>query len=274
MAKAFSILSWNIEHFGASEKNQSKPKKDPGPIVDLIAAQKADVIAIYEVRSNVVFRPLLEAMPDHHFFITEGKQMQEILVGVRKTIPAFLTQKTHFKSGQSALRPGMLVTPFVDGEYYPLLFLHVKSMTDPKGFGLRFDMTRRAFDFRKVLKKSTGGEEPNYLFLGDMNTMGMNYLGSDKDIDGDREITELRKAAARRKMTLLDKTQPHTYWSPTYGRSNLDHVVAAKHLQFRAFGGKPVRVTGWTDLPTDAERSQWVKKFSDHALLYLEVQKV
>ena len=100
-----------------------------------------------------MFRPLIEEMPEHHFFITEGPQLQEILVGVRKSVSAFATQKMTFKAGQSTLRPGMLLTPYVDGAYYPLLFLHVKSMTDPKGFGLRYDMTLRAFDFRKTLKK-------------------------------------------------------------------------------------------------------------------------
>ncbi|MBE7497281.1 MAG: endonuclease/exonuclease/phosphatase family protein [Verrucomicrobiaceae bacterium] len=275
MPKAFSVLSWNVEHFGATEKNQSAPLKDPAPIVNLIRDQKADIVAIYEVRSDVVFRPLVESMPEHHFFITEGEQMQEILVGVRRTIPCFLTQKTEFKSGQSTLRPGMLVTPYIDGKFYPLLFLHVKSMTDPVGFGLRHDMTQRALDFRKVLKDAGGGQdEANYIFLGDLNTMGMDYLGNDKDIDGAREIDELRKAAGRRKMALLEKTAPATYWSAQYGMSNLDHVVAAQHLSFRQFGGKPVRVSGWTDLATDAQRAAWVAKYSDHAMLYFEVQKV
>lgn len=274
MAKAFSVLSWNVEHFGAQDKNKTSFFRDPGPIVDLIAEQDADIVAIYEVRSDIVFRPLLEKMPDHQFFITEGPQLQEILVGVRQTIPAFLTQKTEFKSGQSALRPGMLVTPFINNQYYPLLFLHVKSMADPKGFGLRYDMTIRAFDFRKVLKKANNGVAANYIFMGDMNTMGMGYYGSDKDISGTREVTELRKAAGRRNMALLGKTHDNTYWSATLGESNLDQVVAAEHLTFKDFGGSPVRVTGWPDKETDAARAAWVEKFSDHAMLYFEVQQV
>ena len=275
MSKAFSVLSWNVEHFGARDKEKKKWQKDPGPIIDLIADQNADVIAIYEVRSDVVFRPLVGKMPDHHFFITEGPQLQEILVGVKRSIPAFMTQKTHFKSGQSTLRPGMLVTPVINGEYYPLLFLHVKSLQDPKGFGLRYDMTIRAFNFRKELKKKTSGAQtPNYIFVGDLNTMGMDYWGSKTDITGAQEINELRKAASRRKMTLLSKTQANTFWSNTYGQSDLDHVVAADHLQFEQFCGKSVRVSGWTDESTDADKGKWVKKYSDHALLYFEVQTV
>lgn len=273
MAKAFSVLSWNVEHFGAVNKRKQYVK-DPAPIVGLISDQRADIVAIYEVRSDKVFRPLVEAMPDHHFFITEGPQMQEILVGVRRTIPCFVTQKTEFKSGQSSLRPGLLVTPYVDGAYYPLLLLHVKSMPDPKGFGLRHDMTMRAFDFRKALNKAAGAGEANYVILGDMNTMGMNYYKSDKDIDGAREIAELRAGARRRKMRVLDKTREATYWNPRYGASDLDHVIAAEHLQFRQFANRDVRVTGWTDETTDAKKKAWVEKYSDHALLYFEVQKV
>ena len=274
MARAFSVLSWNVEHFGAKDKKKKKFVKDPAPIIDLIANRNADIVAIYEVRSDVVFRPLIEEMPSHHFFITEGPQLQEILVGVRKTVPAFMTQKTEFKAGQSTLRPGLLLTPYVDQAFYPLLFLHVKSMPDPKGFGLRYDMTKRAFDFRKVLKKATGGNEANYIFLGDLNTMGMDYFGKDKDIDGGREIRELKRSAGRRNMRLLEKTQDATYWSRKYGTSDLDHVVAAKHLEFRSFGGKQVSVTGWPDEPTDQKKAAWVKKYSDHAILYFEVQKV
>lgn len=274
MAKAFSVLSWNVEHFGAKDKNNKKFKKDPAPIVDLIAEQKADVIGIYEVRSDIIFRPLTEAMKDHHFFITEGPQLQEILVGIRKTIPAFATQKTEFKSGQTTLRPGMLVTPYVDGAYYPLLFLHVKSMPDPKGFGIRYDMTKRAFDFRHVLKKAAGGQAANYIFLGDLNTMGMDYFGKDKDIVGAREIKELKASARRRDMVVLEKSHENTYWSATYGPSDLDHVVAAEHLSFKSFAGSPVKVSGWPDEPTDAKKAKWVEKYSDHALLNFEVQKV
>ena len=274
MAKAFSVLSWNVEHFGAKDKKRRRFKKDPVPIVKLIAEQGADVVAIYEVRSDIVFRPLIEKMPGHHFFITEGPQLQEILVGISKSLPVFVTQKTEFKAGQSTLRPGMLVTPYVDGEYYPLLFLHVKSMPDPKGFGLRYDMTIRAFNFRNALKKAAGGQTANYMFLGDLNTMGMNYYGSDKDITGKREVKELGAAAKRRDMKLLAKTYENTYWSEKYGESDLDQVVAAKHLEFRSFGGKAVRVSGWPDEPSIAKKKAWVKKYSDHALLYLEVQKV
>lgn len=60
MAKAFSVASWNVEHFGALRAN-GDPQKPIKPIIDFIAAQKADVIAIYEVRSSLVFQPMVDA---------------------------------------------------------------------------------------------------------------------------------------------------------------------------------------------------------------------
>lgn len=274
MAKAFSIMLWNVEHFGATDGEHKRPRKPIEPIIEAIADKDADIIAIIEVRSSLVAGPLMDAMPDHFFFISEGEQMQEILVGVRKTLPAFITQKSEFKAAQVTLRPGVLVTPVVDGEPYPLLFLHLKSMRDPRGFGIRTYMTSKAFDFRKVLAKTVDGDRANYIFLGDLNTMGMDYLGSDKDISGQREIEELSKAANRRDMRLLSKTYPATYWSARYGESDLDHIVAMDHLEFADFGGAQVEVSGWNDAASEADKADWVETFSDHAMLYLEVQKV
>lgn len=274
MAKAFSILIWNVEHFGATDKRKKKPKKPIQPIIDEIAAVNSDIVAIIEVRSSIVAQYLMNAMPDHFFFITEGEQMQEILVGIRKSLPAFVTQKNEFQAGQTSLRPGLLVTPMIDGEAYPILFLHVKSMPDPRGFGIRNYMIDKAFDFRNVLKKAVSGKVPNYIFLGDLNTMGMEYFGSDKDISGEREIKELAAAAKRRNMRLLIKSEDATYWSERYGESDLDHVVAMDHLKFKSFGGTDVRVSGWNDKTTKAQKKAWVKKFSDHSMLYLEVQRV
>lgn len=274
MAKAFSIMVWNVEHFGASSGTQKKPKKPIAPIVEKIAEVNADIIGIIEVRSSIVAAPLMAAMPDHFFFISEGDQAQEILIGVRKTLPAFITQKNEFKASQVALRPGVLVTPVVNGTAYPLLFLHLKSMRDPRGFGIRDFMTDKAFDFRKPLAKAMDGDQPNYIFLGDLNTMGMDYLGSDKDISGAREIAELAASARRRNMRVLSKSHPSTYWSERYGESDLDHVVAMDHLAFKQFGGKDVQVSGWNDETSEADKAAWVERFSDHAMLYLEVQKV
>ncbi len=277
MAKAFSVASWNVEHFGALDSRTKKPIRPIQPIIDFIAAQKADVVAIYEVRSQHIFRPILDTMPEYQFHITEGRQMQEILVGIKRGLSAFVTQKLEFRAGQATLRPGVLVTPLVAGQYYPLLFLHLKSMPDPKGFGLRDDMLRRALKFRSVLNGAAGDNAANYIFMGDLNTMGFDYPYKQHDITAADEINELDRRAKYKKMRRLSKSGDLTWWNGNdkyKPGSNLDHVVAADHLQFRTIAGSEVSVRGWPEEATDAKKRAWINKYSDHGLLYFEVQKV
>ena len=39
-------------------------------------------------------------------------------------------------------------------------------------------------------------------------------------------------------------------------------------------GGNPVDIRGWPEKSTDAQKNAWAKKYSDHAILFFEVQKV
>jgi hypothetical protein len=283
MAKAFSVASWNVEHFGKSKKNSNKPKKPIGPIVDYLVSQKADIVAVYEVVGKIVFNEVMKKMPGYQFHITEGPQSQEILVGVKNNISCFFTQKTTFKSGASMLRPGALLTVRKDGVNYPLLFLHLKSLTEPKGFGLRDDMTERAIKFKKGLdkahKKSGHGGKSNFIFLGDLNTMGMNLTYSKKDVSAEEEIGRLGKRLGSKYvgMKILSKSIEETYWPGSkskYSIGNLDHVIAADHLEFKQFNGASVSVRGWVEENSPSKKDQWAKKFSDHSLLYFEVQEI
>jgi hypothetical protein len=88
MAKVFSVASWNVEHF----------KDDPtgarvNRVVDFVKVQSPDVFGLFEVEGATIFESLMTRMPDYTFQITEGPQTQEILVGVRKTLSAFITQR-------------------------------------------------------------------------------------------------------------------------------------------------------------------------------------
>ena len=273
MAKAFSIVSWNVEHF----------KQDPSRVdrvVSFVAAQDPDLLALYEVEGREVFTSVTAKFPGYTFQITEGEETQEILVGVRSSISAFLTQKIDFKSGTTSMRPGLLATITVAGKAYCVLFLHLASSNEPRGFGLRDDMALRAIKFRKVLDANAAGQA-NYLFMGDLNTMGLDYPYQ-RTIDA---LTELKKWDSRASlyydMHRLTKTHDAT-WSngstSTIPDSNLDHVYASKHLKFKMFtradgANAEVDVRGWTDQPTAAAKDQWIKDYSDHSLLYLEVQR-
>ncbi len=275
MAKLFSVASWNVEHF----------KDDPsriGRVVDFVKAQNPDVFGLYEVEGAMVFNALVSKMPDYTFQITEGVQTQEILIGVRRTLTAFITQKTEFRSGTTHMRPGQLVTITIDGAHYMLLFLHLASGSDPRGMGLRDDMIERALEFRRTLDKAAGGAgKARYLFLGDLNTMGMVYP-FDRSIAADVELRKWDRYAARPAISMrrLAKTHPAS-WTNGSGSSippsNLDHVFASTNLRFRTFkaiddSDAQVSLRGWVEEPTPARRDAWIGRFSDHALLYFELQ--
>lgn len=277
MAKVFSVASWNVEHF----------KDDPtgtrvNRVVDFVKAQSPDVFGLFEVEGATIFESLMTRMSDYTFQITEGPQTQEILVGVRKTLSAFITQRIEFKSGTTHMRPGQLVSIKKAGKNYALLFLHLSSGTHPRGMGLRDDMIERAFEFRKALDKSEGGAgKARYLFVGDLNTMGLEYpFGGSIAAE-----TELRKAdrygnRASIKMRRLAKTHGATWFNgsgSSFPPSDLDHVFATTNLKFRAFavpgaaGPSEVSVRGWVDEATDSKKDTWIERYSDHSLLYFEV---
>jgi len=271
MAKAFSVASWNVEHL----RSQGVTSRIED-VVAFLGEQSPDVFALYELEGRQAFDALTSLMPNYTFHITEGSQVQQILLGVRTNITAFFTQKTEFRSGVSLLRPGALLTLRVNEENYPLLFLHTKSGTDPRGLGLRDDMLDRALDFAKTLdRNATDGKPANYIFLGDFNIMGMQYrYVRDRDIVATQELQKLEQGAKRRKMKVLDKDEENTWWGGgTLAPSNLDFVVARNHLQFKKFDNVEVSVRGWPKIADPAARLQWVRSLSDHGLLFFQVER-
>ena len=219
MAKAFSIASWNVEHF----RNKADRIHH---ILNFLKKQNPDVFALYEVESSAVYSSLVAQMPMYNFHITEGPQTQEILVGVKNRLTSFFTQKVEFKSGNTYLRPGALLTIHLNGVDYPILFLHTKSSNKPIGLGLRDDMFERAFKFKKLLdkiSKKAGKGPSNFIFLGDLNTMGMKYPFK-RDILVDFELQKLDKSAASTKMHRLNKNSDFTWWNGPggYKKANLD----------------------------------------------------
>ncbi|MBI9067259.1 MAG: endonuclease/exonuclease/phosphatase family protein [Salinivirgaceae bacterium] len=278
MEKVYSLLSWNVEHFKKSSNDHVNQRVKR--ITQAIMKEDPDVFAIYEVEGKDIFEEMVKNFSAYSFHITEGPQTQEILVAVKGTITSFYTQKVSFKSGINILRPGALLTLHIDGENYPILFLHLKSKNDARSFGLRDDMLTKAIKFSKSLKTD---KPANYLFIGDLNTMGLNYY-FDRDIPAETELRKSDNYAQRYyKLQRLPKTFPNTYnngSNSSYPQSNLDHCYAAQHLKFKLFNNKddssnlsPIDVRGWVDFQSSQEQDQWIEDYSDHAYLYLEVVK-
>lgn len=272
MAKVFSLASWNVEHFKGQPNRVNR-------VVDFLnnnrGGNRPDIFALYEVEGKEVYSSLVSKMAGYSFHITEGRQTQEILVGVRSNITAFFTQKVEFRAGNAYLRPGALLSVRKGGVDYSILFLHTKSSTDPVGLGLRDDMFTKAVKFRRKMERKTGTAQwqSRYMFLGDLNTMGMKYPYQ-RGIQADTELRKLDKESKKARMVRLEKTAPNTWFNGSnsrYDPSDLDHVVASTNLRFRQYSGQPVSVRGWVDQATTASKDNWIARYSDHALLYLEV---
>lgn len=272
-----SVLSWNVEHFngaGGIDRNNRTARLDRVErVASYLTEQDPDIFGLSEVEGSIVFETFTQTLPGYTFSITEGAQSQEILIGVRAGLTSFFTQRNEFKRSNPHLRPGALLTVTIDGTNVPILFVHLKSMPSPEGFGLRDAMFDKIFSLKRALDKAArriGDQPSNFVVLGDMNTMGMDYEGRQYDIPGADEIRLVTTRFGRRRLRALDKSHPFTFnngSTSSFPPANLDHVFAARHMEFAPVDGAEVKVGGWAVLDTDAARDRWINEFSDHAPL-------
>jgi endonuclease/exonuclease/phosphatase family metal-dependent hydrolase len=270
--KLFSIFSWNVEHFG---KGKEKPGYEARivRVAEAIEQKDPDIMAIYEVTGKEIYREFTKRFTDYSFYITEGRQSQEILIGTKNSLNVFITQRTEFKASNPYLRPGALITVKTTAGVYSILLLHLKSLNDPYGWGLRDFMWEKMRHLKKALN-NVG--DPKYIVLGDLNTMGMNLTYSPRDISAEEEINRMVKMVERDayNMKILSKSYPNTYFNgsqSSYKPANLDHVFATNNIEFvKQTNNAEVDVLGW---PQANDQDQWITDYSDHAILYLEVAK-
>ena len=270
---SFTFLSWNVEHFD----------QKPGRVKQVAEAIKSahpggkpiDVMGIMEVKHIDVMKLMLNEFPGYDFYLTDGPQVQEILVGVRRGVfeQKIFTQKREFKAGSESLRPGALMAVREKNapHWTQLLFLHTDSGTTAADFGNRFDMFAKIAKMRAALAKQAD-QSDRLIALGDLNTMGLNYPRRSKiRINGAEEIAELASFTG---LDLATKDAPAT-WRDSNNRikdSDLDHVLHSPGLKLAQLGarsdGQPtaIHTAGWPKLG-GARQAQFVSTVSDHAIL-------
>ena len=268
----FSILSWNIEHFRGGDARLKK-------VAAHIAGQQPDVFGLLEIENADVLTLMQRELPDFDFALTDGPEVQEILVGWRrgKFDQTVFTQKREFNVGNPALRPGALLSVRLQDAWYNMLFLHTDSGTDAPAFGNRAEMFGKTWKLKGALdRKKDQADAAQLLVLGDLNTMGLMFPRPAKKflrVDAPTEIAALGESAEKAGMRLLPKDQPFT-WNGSAGKSNLDHVLASQALRLRNFGSAAepaeIRVTGWPQL-SGAQLTSFLAEISDHASLYAEI---
>lgn len=268
----FSVLSWNIEHFRGGDARLKI-------VAAHITLQQPDVFGLLEIENADVLTLMQRELPDYDFALTDGPEVQEILVGWRrgKFEQTVFSQKREFNAGNPALRPGALLSVRLADTWYNMLFLHTDSGTDAPAFGNRAEMFGKTWKLKGALdRKKDQADASQLLVLGDLNTMGLMYPRAVKKfvrVDAPSEIAALAESAEKAGMRLLPKDQPFT-WNGSAGKSDLDHVLASQALRLRNFGTEAIpaeiRVTGWPQL-SGAQLKTFLATISDHASLYAEI---
>ena len=269
----FSVLSWNIEHFNGESSRLAK-------VAAHIKADNPDIFGLLEIEKVSVLELLEKHFPEYDFGMTDGPEVQEILVGWRraKFLQAVFTQKREFKAYNPALRPGALLSVRLGQEFWNLLFLHTDSGTDAPAFGNRAEMFGKIWKVREALRKRAGEAGGRLLVLGDLNTMGLRFPSrrvADRLVSGGKEVEALRAFAGEAGMYVAEKSHDATYGGVAL--SDLDHLLATKKVKLRQLGQRPdrrdfhVRVRGWQQLNGSA-RKTFIETVSDHCSLYAEVE--
>lgn len=283
MPKIFSVASWNVEHF---KNDTSRVKR----VAQFISGQNGgpvntpDIFALFEVEGKYIFQEFMNQFPDYRFHLTEGKQSQEIFIGVHKKLQSFSTQRLEFKTKREFQRPGLLLTVRINDTNYTLLFLHIRSGSNTEDFGLRDAALIHAFNLKKALDEVQGNPS-NYVFLGDLNTMGIDDpvpYSKILDFSAEDEIDRIAEWSKKRKMMLLKKETTNidgqskevTWYngSSNYKPTNLDHVIASEHMDVRSQQSvkNTASLFGWPKL-NRSQWNSWFSQYSDHAMLYFEI---
>ena len=277
------ILSWNVEHFKMNKV---------ADIAKTIKSYDPDVFGIYEVEANEIYSFMKNYFPNYALFITEGQQSQEIMVACKSSFKAInFQQKKEFKSGNPKLRPGAyMVFQHPNKQIYNFLFLHTDSGTTAVDFGNRTEMFEHAYNMKRKLDYVTG-QKVNFIILGDLNTMGLNYprpYKKDEIVKTGNELDYLdfwanRKSGSKRheklKPNVRRLTKPAgTYYNKTHGISDLDHIIASNHLKFTPQKNyfenihHEIKLDGWRKyLKKKNLLEKYTEEISDHCLLYCEL---
>jgi len=254
----------------------------------LLTRSSPDVLGLLEFKAKRQARELMfDRFPEYDFAVTDSKSGLEVIVGFRrgKFDQVIWTQRRDFNNLPRSLRPGALVSVNFGGEWYSLLYLHTDSGTGTRDYNNRWTVFNKIWRLEEALKRSSASGRPNLIVLGDLNTMGK---GS--SISGVEEIDMLERKARQNGMLMLTKDAGDTWhqWGKgprgnrrklrvsdlaTAKRSDLDHVIASRDLEFVAHGDdgqSAIHVEGWQQV-TGRDRVDFLWSLSDHSALFGEV---
>lgn len=271
----FTFASWNVRNFKGS-----KPRLED--VGDLLSGFSPDIFGLIEFKAKRQARELMfDRFPEYDFAVTDSSRGLEIIIGFRrgKFSQVIWTQRRTFNNRERTLRPGALVSANLNGEWFNLLFLHTDSGASGRDYRNRWKVFEKVWNLEEALKNASASRKPNLIVLGDLNTMS-----DGSSINGAREIELLETKARRNGMQLLTKDADNTWHQWSKGRrdprklrvselanamrSDLDHVMASRDLEFVAHGNdgqSAIHVEGWQQV-AGTDRVNFLWSLSDSAL--------
>lgn len=265
-----SVLFWNVHNL--------KDERHASLVVDHIQSSNPDLFCLAEVIGPRAYELIAKRFPEHNFYMSYGRQSQELLVGIRRSIPAFFTQKSEFQSGNAFLRPAVLLTLPLGEPPLNVLFVHLKSFAQPIDLGYRDDFFNRVFALKRTLDSLSDGKA-KFIVCGDMNFQGMHYLEKGL-IKPEDEFRHVQNEAGDNGMLFLEKSKVATWKSDNRrgGTEDLDHVVASSNIEFVEVGdGRQVpyqvKVSGWNQFVAGSqEEKAFIETVSDHCSIGFEIK--
>ena len=268
----FRVLFWNIEDFaGGKARTES--------VVGHIRATDPDVVGICEVRDKTELRKVIGGhFKDFDFAITDGDQEVELAVGWRRGLfdQTLFTQRREFKTDNPDLRPGALLSVQRNGGTYNILFLHADSGRKIKDYSNRLQVFDHVWSLKASLDRIDGGDA-KLIVMGDFNTMGHDATNDHGALHGNKEIRALDRAANKRGMNLLSKSDDNSFLQVHDGEikfaADLDHALISRSVSLaKTEKGARVMVRGWVDGKTEQEQIDFVEGLSDHASIEVIVE--
>ncbi|MGD8323388.1 MAG: endonuclease/exonuclease/phosphatase family protein [Gammaproteobacteria bacterium] len=285
---AFTVLSWNVEHF----HGLGDPRSDT--IAAFIRDHDADLIAIYELESSHGgFLFAQDQFPGFFTFITEGQNNQEVLIMANPAVFEHLTvtQQHKFRIGNPYLRPGALATVTQGGVHTNVLFLHSASGTGADAFGDRFEINEHVFNLNRRLQEleDASGIAARLVVTGDFNTMGLQYPRGlaghriqtfHQEIAGVAHLADRAHLGGFQGMGFAPKEHDLTFSNLNdRQQSDLDHVLVSAGVALANRGNRPsdgtpfeVSVQGWIQQPSGAARNDFIDSRSDHCALIFTIE--
>lgn len=195
------MLSWNVDHFGggqtpARQNAVAKHLKDQDP----------DIIGIIEVENADIRKLMEKSFPDHDLILTDGPQLQEILVGRRRGVfeQKLFVQMREYQERNDKLRPEPMLSVRQGTVWTNILFLAHRQRERRGPVRDRFDNIRKVWSLTRALACVADGNDPRMLVLGDFNTMGLSFSG--------RKKADQRVAAAVEINGLMDPSPRWRGW--------------------------------------------------------------